>query len=223
MQRADVGVLVRLAVSEPAPSRIGRRSIRRARVLVRKPDTQRRQRLIRAMAVGTVRVERQSKGLYVQVRRVPGNRGAGVRVTTPSPAPGWYPDPSDPEKRIYWDGTAWSGPVRPAGVPSAVPASTEADKSNNGKKTAVAIGVGVLVVIGLVMSMQPVILMTGSGPVWTGVAVVAAGTAVAFFLGAATWVRVVAAVLLALSLANGLYIEKQLSDKRDELTHVFDR
>jgi hypothetical protein len=58
-QRVDVGVLVRLAVSEPVPSRIGRRSIRRARVLVRKPHTQRRQRLIRAIAVGTVRVERR--------------------------------------------------------------------------------------------------------------------------------------------------------------------
>ena len=59
-----------------------------------------------------------------------------------------------------------------------------------------------LVVIGLVMSMQSVSLITGSGPVWTGVAVVAAGTAVAFFL---------------LSLANALYIENELSDKRDEL------
>jgi hypothetical protein len=81
----------------------------------------------------------------------------------------------------------------------------------------------VLVVIGLVMSMQSVSLITGSGPVWTGVAVVAAGTADAFFLRAATWVRVVAALLLALSLANALYIENELSDKRDELTHMFDR
>ena len=78
-------------------------------------------------------------------------------------------------------------------------------------------------VIGLVMSMQSVSLITGSGPVWTGVAVVAAGTAVAFFLRAATWVRVVAALLLALSLANALYIDNELSDKRDELTHMFDR
>ena len=102
-------------------------------------------------------------------------------------------------------------------------APTEARDSNNGKKTAVAIGVCVLVVIGLVMSMQSVSLITGSGPVWTGVAVVAAGTAVGFFLRAATWVRVVAALLLALSLANALYIENELSDKRDELTHMFDR
>jgi hypothetical protein len=148
---------------------------------------------------------------------------ACVTVTTPSPAPGWYPDPSDPEKRIYWDGAAWSASVRPADVSRSAPVATEADKSDNSKKTAVAIGVCVLVVIGLVMSMQSVSLITGSGPVWTGVAVVAAGTAVAFFLRAATWVRVVAALLLALSLANGLYIEKQLSDKRSELTHMFGR
>jgi hypothetical protein len=108
-------------------------------------------------------------------------------------------------------------------VSRSAPVATEADKSDNSKKTAVAIGVCVLVVIGLVMSMQSVSLITGSGPVWTGVAVVAAGTAVGFFLRAATWVRVVAALLLALSLANGLYIEKQLSDKRSELTHMFGR
>ncbi len=73
------------------------------------------------------------------------------------------------------------------------------------------------------MSMQSVTLLTGSGQVWTGVAVVAAGTALAFFMRAATWVRVVAALLLAVSLANGLYIENQLSDRRHELTHIFDR
>jgi hypothetical protein len=63
-------------------------------------------------------------------------------------------------------------------MPNSAPSAPEADKSNDSKKTAVAIGVCVLVVIGLVMSMQSVSLITGSGPVWTGVAVVAAGTAV---------------------------------------------
>jgi hypothetical protein len=38
---------------------------------------------------------------------------------------------------------------------------------------------------------------------------------------AARWVRVVAALILALSLANALYIENQLSHKRDEITHMF--
>lgn len=72
------------------------------------------------------------------------------------------------------------------------------------------------------MSMQSVSLLTGTGPIWTGVGFVGAGTAVAFFLGAPKWVRVLAAVLLALSLFNGFYMEKQISDKRDELSRIFD-
>lgn len=135
-------------------------------------------------------------------------------MAAPQPAPGWYPDPSDPNRQIYWDGTSWSGPL---------PAPSEAGKPSISKKTAVAVGVCVLVAIGLVMSMQSVSLMTGSGHIWTGVAVVAAGTALAFFMRAATWVRIVAALVLALSLANGLYIENEMSKKREELTRIFDR
>jgi multidrug transporter EmrE-like cation transporter len=128
----------------------------------------------------------------------------------PNSQPGWYPDPLNPGKQIYWDGARWG---EPADVPT--------DSSKN-KKTAVAIGVCVLAAVGLVMSMQSVSLMTGSGPVWTGVAVVGVATALAFFLGSATWVRVVACVVLALSLVNGFYIESQMSDRRDELTRMFD-
>ncbi|MFT9722722.1 DUF2510 domain-containing protein [Mycobacteroides abscessus subsp. abscessus] len=128
-------------------------------------------------------------------------------------SPGWYPDPSDPTKQIYWDGTAWSGPV--------LPAQSDADKAGNSKKTAVAIGVCVLVVIGLVMSMQSVSLLSGSGPIWIGVGFVAAGTAVALFLGAKRWVLIVAAVCLAVSLLNAFYMEKQLSDKRNEISRIF--
>ena len=79
----------------------------------------------------------------------------------------------------------------------------------------------VLVAIGLVMSMQSVSLLTGTGPVWTGVGVVAAGTAVAFFMRATKWVRVVAALCLAFSLFNAFYMEKQLSDKRNEISQIF--
>jgi hypothetical protein len=128
------------------------------------------------------------------------------------PAPGWYPDPSDPAKKIYWDGTAWSAPV----------VTTSASSPGLSRQRAVAIGVCVLVGIGLVMSMQSVSLLTGSGPIWTGVGVVGAGVAVAFLFGAAKWVRVVAAIILALALVNALYIENQMSNKRDELSHIFD-
>jgi len=72
-----------------------------------------------------------------------------------------------------------------------------------------------------VMSMQTVSLMSGSGTVWTGVAIVGGGAAAAFFLRARPWVRVVAVIVLALALLNALYIEHQMSEKRSELTRVF--
>jgi hypothetical protein len=126
---------------------------------------------------------------------------------------GWYPDPSDPGRQIYWNGTAWSGPVQPVGM--TIPAAA------NSTKPAVAVGVCVLVAIGLVMSMQSVSLLSGSSTVWIGVGFVAAGTAVAFFLGAASWVRVIAALCLAFALFSAVYMEKQLSDKRNEISQIF--
>ncbi|MCV7382222.1 LppP/LprE family lipoprotein [Mycolicibacter longobardus] len=36
-------------------------------------------------------------------------------MTTPSPIPGWYPDPSGKNLR-YWDGTTWTSAVQPAPV-----------------------------------------------------------------------------------------------------------
>jgi Protein of unknown function (DUF2510) len=138
-------------------------------------------------------------------------RPAGApRVTNEPTPPGWYPDPNNPSNKIYWDGTAWrTNPASNAMSPN--------------KSPAVAIGVLLLAVIGVVMSMQSVSLMTGSGLIWTGAAVVAAATAASFFLHAASWVRVVAALLLVLALGNAIYIEHQMSIKRDEITRMFDK
>jgi hypothetical protein len=143
---------------------------------------------------------------------------AFVGVMTPPPAPGWYPDPSGSSSQVYWDGTAWSGPAGLAGS-----GKSDDSKNDDSKNTAVAVAVYVLVGIGFVMAIQPVSLFTGSGLIWTGVAVMTGGVAVAWFMRAANWVRVVAIALLAVSLVNASYIEKQLSDKRNELTHIFDR
>lgn len=86
-----------------------------------------------------------------------------------------------------------------------------------------AAGVCILVAIGFVMSMQSVSLMTGSGIVWTGVAIVGGGMAASFFLGAQIWVRVLAGILLVIALINALSIEHQMSKKREELTRIFNR
>ena len=36
-------------------------------------------------------------------------------VKPSGPAPGWYPDPTDPKLQRYWDGRSWtSGPAPPS-------------------------------------------------------------------------------------------------------------
>lgn len=41
-------------------------------------------------------------------------------MSTPTPAPGWYPDPAQQGQQRYWDGTAWTQSTQPA--PGVVPA-----------------------------------------------------------------------------------------------------
>ncbi|MBY0289928.1 MAG: DUF2510 domain-containing protein [Mycobacteriaceae bacterium] len=125
-------------------------------------------------------------------------------------APGWYPNPDGSGGQRYFDGTNW-GPIAPP------------DSARGGRNAAVAVGVCLLIAVGLVMSMQSASLMTGSTLVWTGVAVVAAGTAAAFILRGAMWVRIVSVIVLILALANAVYIETQLTERRNEMTRMFDR
>ncbi|MDQ2636336.1 MAG: DUF2510 domain-containing protein [Actinomycetota bacterium] len=135
------------------------------------------------------------------------------------PPPGWYPDPDGGRGKLYWDGEGWVEPDLPA---DAEATNASADSSGISKKTATSIGVCVLAVIGLLMSMQSVSLLTGSGPVWTGVAVTGVATALSFFLSVHKWGRTVACIVLALVLANAFYIENELINKRNEITRTFD-
>jgi len=88
----------------------------------------------------------------------------------------------------------------------------------NDRSTAVAIGVCVLAAIGTIMSMQSTSLMNGTGSIWLGVLLVGASVAVAFILRGTTWVKVVASILLGLSLVSALYMEHQVNEKRNEIT-----
>lgn len=71
------------------------------------------------------------------------------------------------------------------------------------------------------MTMQSVSLFSGTGSIWTGVAIVGAATATSYCLGATKWVRVVATICLVFALFNALYIEKQLSDRRNQISEIF--
>ncbi|WP_396903052.1 hypothetical protein [Mycolicibacterium sp.] len=126
-----------------------------------------------------------------------------------SMAPGWYLTTSG--RHAYWDGAKWL-PDEPAPAP--------ADQGISREK-AVAVGVLILSGIGVVMSMQSASLLTGTGSIWTGVAIAGVGAAAAFFLGAPKWARSVAVVALALALFSAGYMEKQISDKRNEISRMF--
>ena len=90
------------------------------------------------------------------------------------------------------------------------------------KQTAVSLGVIVLGIVGLVMSMQSTSLLNGTGPIWLGVAIAAVALAAWFFLGGATWAKVVASILLAIALFSALYMEHRINEKRNEISHIFD-
>lgn len=73
------------------------------------------------------------------------------------------------------------------------------------------------------MTLQPVSLISGSGIIWTGVAMTTGGTAVAFFLGGPIWVRVIACLALGFTLLGAFYTEHEMSVRRDELSNIFSR
>lgn len=108
----------------------------------------------------------------------------------------------------------------------AVPFETTLDpaaQARDQKHKAVSIGVLILAGIGLVMSMQSVSLFSGTGTLWTGVGLAAAGTAAAFFLGAEKWARVIAAICLAVALLATITVEVQMNQKRQEISDIFNR
>lgn len=58
--------------------------------------------------------------------------------STPPPPPGWYADPVMPGTQRYWDGSAWSEHVAPAGSAAA---STSGPASSGMGPWAIALGV----------------------------------------------------------------------------------
>jgi hypothetical protein len=143
-------------------------------------------------------------------------------VTQPQPEGiGWYPYAPDTTKRIYWDGTTWSGPVPLDAANAPASSSSDSSDSDSAKKTGIALGVLVFAIVGTVMSQQPVSLFSGSGQIWTGVAIAGVALALSYFLRAAFWVRTIASVCLVFSLFSAIYMETQLNKKRQELTNTF--
>ncbi len=110
--------------------------------------------------------------------------------------------------------------ARPAPSLAVSPPVAVAPPTRSNNAAAVAAGVCVLVAIGLIMSFQSVSLMSGSGIIWTGVALVGGGVALAFFLRGPTWVKIVAVLVLGLVLFNACSIEQQMDNKRKQISNT---
>ncbi len=72
------------------------------------------------------------------------------------PIPGWYPDPEEPSRQRFWDGSQWTEarayPVATAPDGTPIAADTAGDsgsKSLNGKTIALIVGLAVLVALAL--------------------------------------------------------------------------
>lgn len=142
--------------------------------------------------------------------RAASDLGSANVTASPNPAPGWYPDPLNPGKRIYWDGSTWGELVGMADK-----LTTTKNGGRHWRLCSRASRSGDVYAIG-----EPSVWLSSRVDRCRGGC---SRDSCGVFHGAATWVRAVAALLLAVALLNAFYIESQLSEKRDELTRVFDQ
>jgi hypothetical protein len=127
------------------------------------------------------------------------------------PPPGWYPDPTMAQTQRYWDGAKWGDHVAPM-------QNTTASTSGSS-----ALLVGVILAagaIGFIMSIQSASLLTGTGTIWTGVAIVVGAGILGFIVKAPTWVRVLVGIAVLVSIANAVSVEQQLDEKRQEINNI---
>ena len=130
--------------------------------------------------------------------------------------PGWYPHPEMIDTQRYWDGSAWTDHIAPMGSKSA------GDQRSAPSSQAYVVVVLAGAAIGVIMAMQSASLLTGTGTQWTGVAIAAAAAIIARVVRGSipTWVRVVAVLAALVALANVLYLENQLDQKRQEIQQI---
>ena len=115
----------------------------------------------------------------------------------------------------YWDGNAWTDHIAPMNAP---PQPTEQTQQS----PLVVVGILAASIIGLIMAMQSASLLTGTGTLWTGVAIASAAGVATFLLRRSipTWLRVISVIAALLALANVLYVEDQLDQKRQEINQI---
>ncbi|MCV7382486.1 DUF4352 domain-containing protein [Mycolicibacter longobardus] len=63
------------------------------------------------------------------------------------PSAGWFPDPSDPSRQRYFDGTTWTEDYAPLGAPAPGIGQAAKPGMSNGAKIALGVGAAILLLI----------------------------------------------------------------------------
>ncbi len=129
--------------------------------------------------------------------------------------PGWYPEPNGVFQR-FWDGQQWTQHTAP--YAPARPANSEATVTVPVIAGTVAV---VLVIVGMICNNQSVSVAQGSGIVWVGAALAIGGAVIALSIpGVRTSIKIVTVIAAIIGVANALYVDHQLNQKRDQIQQI---
>ena len=174
-----------------------------------------------------IRAERQQRALQTWEEANPEQPKVKVTKLDPPPATplpaqptkppaGWYPDPKMAQTQRYWDGEKWGDNVAP--MPN-----TSAASSSSGSSPLL---IGLVLAgsaIGVVMAMQSASLLTGTGTLWTGVAIAGGAGILGWVVKVPIGVRILAGIAVVLAFANASSVESQLDKNRQEINHLVQR
>lgn len=130
-------------------------------------------------------------------------------LTPPSTPPGWYPDPDEPGRERYWDGSAWAVDVRPKGCREPQPPAAQVARPARAPLPAagwVALGAAALMIIGALgpwkKALGGVVTVSGTDGGGDGVyvivmALVLAASVAGHYLRPAEWKGIVGALIAA--------------------------
>jgi hypothetical protein len=152
---------------------------------------------------------REQRGLPPAVR---GEQNPSTKTSNVPGEAGWYPDPQRADTLRYWNGDDWEDHFAPsATASSSQPSETPSQMA--------AAAIGACSVIGLILSLQSASLITGTGKLWTGVALsIGAAIAAGILRKTVPTAVVVATVLIAIiALSNASSVEEELQDRQIQI------
>lgn len=139
---------------------------------------------------------------------------AAATAAKAKPPAGWYPHPTMTGTQQYWDGQRWTDNIAPISSPEPTPAEQQFQLL-----TALLIAASA---IGLIMSLQSASLLSGTGLIWTGVAI-AVGAAIVSWLvdSVPSWASTICVLAAVIAISNAVSVESQLDHQREKIDRVF--